>query len=90
MEFRDCDFGYEAKKTLSISNLTRNQVEYEWRFKDTSYEEYFEIEPKQGSFMALEEKEFEVTFKANSYVAKYPEIELFIKNIPLLSVKNPP
>lgn len=103
IEFRDCDFGISEFKYFSIANLTRNQVEFEWRFLDEAFNpeesqtgikddvyEGFQIEPRQGTFQNLERLEFKVTYFADSFQASFPKAQLMIKNIPLKSVKNPP
>lgn len=93
--FRDCDYLRPKKREIVVENLTKNRVDYEWRFRpdnitgDTNSES-FVVTPFSGRFENREKKPFYIEYKSDNFIASYPEIDLIIKNIPLQSVKNPP
>lgn len=86
--FLDNDFLSEMKRDLAIENLTKNNIEYDWKFHNS--EGSFVISPKDGIFQNREIKNFEILYKADNFVTSYEKLDLIIKNIPLKSVKNPP
>ena len=88
--FLNNDFLGQQMRQLRIENLTKNRIEYEWRFKSGEELESFVINPVIGFFENRENKQFELMFRANDLVTQYEELDLIIKNIPLKSVKNPP
>jgi hypothetical protein len=88
LDFRDVQYKNPAEKIFEIENLTKNKISYEWRVSDKEGE--FCINPAQGLFNEREIKPFTTTYYANKLFASYAQIELYIKDIPLESVRNPP
>lgn len=87
--FLDNEYLSPKKRILSVENLTKNDIEYEWKFQNSD-QKCFEIYDQNGIFENREIKNFEILFKANDFITNYEKLELIIKNIPLKSVKNPP
>lgn len=87
--FLDNDYMSVMRRVLSIENLTKNIIEYQWKFHNNKGNS-FAITPDDGNFENREIKDFEIFYNANDFIASYDKLDLIIKNIPLKSVKNPP
>jgi hypothetical protein len=87
--FLDNEYGTVNTRTLSIENLTKNEIDYEFVFRNDDGT-HFNISPPEGIFLNSENKTFEINYKAIDPVACYDKLDLIIKNIPLKSVKDPP
>jgi hypothetical protein len=87
----------ETKRELKIKNQSSVEVKFHWnlydifsqnKFVSANQDDYFKIEPEEGTFQPSEEKNFILKFLPKSSKIYEQKIDLVIEDVPFQSIKN--
>ena len=85
------------QRKLVLKNVSSLPIRYHWsiydfyhqdEFKMVSEENFFTIEPEEGTFKANEEIAFTISFKPINSIIYEQKLELFIEDIPFQAIKQ--
>ena len=85
------------QRKLVLKNVSSLPIRYHWsiydfyhqdEFKMVSEENFFTIEPEEGTFKANEEITFTISFKPINSIIYEQKLELFIEDIPFQAIKQ--
>ena len=85
------------QRKLVLKNISSLPIRYHWsiydfyhqdEFKMVSEENFFTIEPEEGTFKANEEITFTISFKPINSIIYEQKLELFIEDIPFQAIKQ--